>query len=346
MLKVNINYPLPKFNLCAELAISQGSIVGIYGPSGAGKSSLLACISGLVKDQVVINHNTNVTHLKAEQKGISHQLQSSQLFPHLDVAANLLFSCRHRPKNNNQLSFEEVVSQLEISELLKRDIRSLSGGEAQRVMFARTLLVGQNVILLDEPFSALDWQKRYLMLSSIRYFAKTKNITFILVSHSLKELSFCCEELVYLVSGKVIAKAATEQVISSITKQQGSPAFSYLKVGEVTFLKQHQLYKLTLLNSKQVIYSNVAATQVAQSICINAYHIKLMLIVPEQNDDTNIVKCRFELAEKQGQRVDIVLVVDGQRLICSISTLQWLQYSLVPGQTVFAQIPVNTVYNE
>lgn len=346
MLKASIHYPLPQFSLCAELSIEQGSIVGIYGPSGAGKSSLLACISGVVKGQNVINNHTKITHLSAEQKGVSHQLQGSQLFPHLNVAGNLLFACKHRPKSNNQISYEEVVEKLEITELLNRDVSLLSGGEAQRVIFARTLLVGQSIILLDEPFSALDWQKRYVMLGAIRYFSQAKNITFMLVSHSLKELCFCCEQLVYLVNGQIITQAKTEQAINTIIKQQGSMAFSYIKIADVEFIATHQLYKLRLSNSQQFLFENSVATQVSQTLCINADQVNLMLELPKLNDDTNILQCNYQHVVKRGSRVDVYLKVDGQTLICSLSSLQWQHYTLTSGQIVYAQIPVHMDHHE
>ncbi|MCQ8878780.1 ATP-binding cassette domain-containing protein [Pseudoalteromonas shioyasakiensis] len=343
MLKVNINYPLSEFTLCAELAIEQGTIQGIYGPSGAGKSCLLACISGQIKGQRIFNNGIELTNLSSEQKGISHQLQSSQLFPHLDVAENLKFACKHRPKTNNQISFTEVIEQLEIGALLQRNVSSLSGGETQRVTFARTLLVGQNIILLDEPFAALDWQKRYIMLNAIRYFASTKNITFLFVSHSLRELSFCCDQLLQLINGRVVNKDAIQQAVNAITLQQAFTPFSYLKVDEVEFLKEHQLYKLTLKDSQQFIYTNLASVVVTHSLCINADRVNLLQSIDKNKANINILCCTYQRVYIEGNKAVVHLDICGQSLICILTTLEWQIYAFTEGQTVYAQIPVHTV---
>ncbi|MFU2508610.1 ATP-binding cassette domain-containing protein [Pseudoalteromonas sp. ASV78] len=338
MLQVNVNLPLKNFVLDVEFAIEQGVIVGVYGPSGAGKSSLLAAISGVSAVQSVTNNQLNLATLAPDKRGICLQLQACPLFPHLNVQGNLNFAYKHRPKNNNQLAIDEIVSLLGLEDLLNREVGSLSGGEQQRIVFARTLLLGQSIILLDEPFSALDWQKKQRFLSAIKYLAKNKNITFIIVSHSLKELSYCADKLLQLSRGKIIRFGDTEVISQYINNEQGTTHFSFINFQQASQLAEYNLTKVTLSQSQQVLYINQFDDRNSYKICVNANDISVST-VPEKNSSCiNSLQCTFVGCQLQQHEALLYLDVDGQTLLCSLNPLAWQQLAITTGQTLYAQL--------
>lgn len=338
MLQVKVNLPLKNFVLDVELTVEQGVILGVYGPSGAGKSSLLAAINGISSGQSITNNQLNLAALSPDKRGICLQLQACPLFPHLNVLGNLNFACKHRPKNNNQLTLDEIVSLLGVADLLDREVGSLSGGEQQRVVFARTLLLGQSIILLDEPFSALDWHKKQRLLSAMKYLAKYKNITFIIVSHSLQELSYCADKLLQLNQGKVTRLGDTDVVSQHINNEQGTTHFSFINFQQPSPLPEYNLTKVTLKHSKQALYLNQFDDRNSYKICVTANDISVST-EPEKNSSCiNTLHCTFVTGQLQQHEVLLHLDVDGQTLLCSVNPLAWQQLALIAGQTVYAQL--------
>lgn len=338
MLEASIDYPLKNFTLNADLSIAQGTIVGVFGPSGAGKSTLLACIAGLIKGQSVSNHQQSLSNLTPDKRGISLQLQSCPLFPHLNVQMNLAFSCKHRAVNNNQLELKQIISLLGIEDLLDREVATLSGGERQRIIFARTLLLGQNIVLLDEPFSALDWHKKQRLLSAIKLLAKQKNITFIIVSHSLKELSYCADKLLQLEAGHIKRYADTAQISQTINNEQHTPQFSFITFEVVKHLPEYNLTKVQLTNSLQTLYITNFDDKNSCKICINASDVIIHHELNSQSSDLNILTGTLISYEIHQYEVLLCLNIDAQTLLCSMSLLAWEQLGLNIGQTLHAQL--------
>ncbi|CAM3656516.1 MULTISPECIES: ATP-binding cassette domain-containing protein [Pseudoalteromonas] len=338
MLQININLALKHFVLDVQFEVEQGIIVGVFGPSGAGKSSLLAAISGVSAGQSVTNRQQNIANLAPDKRGMSLQLQACPLFPHLDVLGNLSFACKHRPKNNNQLALNETVSLLGISDLLNREVSSLSGGEQQRIVFARTLLLGQNIILLDEPFSALDWVKKQRLLWAIKYLAKNKNITFIMVSHSLKELSYCADKMLQLKQGKMTRFGDTEIISQQINNEQGTTHFSFLNFQQPRRLSEHNLTKVSLIDSQQVLYINQFDEKSSYKICVNANDISVSLKLERNSSCINTLQCILVSFQRQQYEVLLFLDVDGQSLLCSLNPLAWQQLGVTTGQTLYAHL--------
>ena len=161
MIEINqLNLELPGFSLQnINLKINKGEFFTILGPTGSGKTLLLETIAGLKKpDQGSIRLNgQDVTALKPEQRNISIVYQDYALFPNMSVQQNIKFGLRFKNKGMpNQEKFEFLVKMLGIDNILKRYPQNLSGGEKQRVALARALIVNPDILLLDEPFSALD----------------------------------------------------------------------------------------------------------------------------------------------------------------------------------------------
>ena len=165
-----------ELNIQTELDLTKG-IIGIFGGSGQGKSTLLQICAGITASSGSkvswYGRSGNEFHSSvAESAPCVYQSQDVVLFEHLTVEQNLDFVLQHSnwSRNNNLFTKQEVVDWCGISDLLNQNSQSLSGGEKQRVGLARSLLSGKPVIILDEPFSALDWHNRMAMLQLVQQF--------------------------------------------------------------------------------------------------------------------------------------------------------------------------------
>ena len=338
MIKLTLFKALNNFDLDIKLHLESFSIAGVFGPSGSGKSTLLRCISGLEDEQSVYINHQQVDHLPTELRGVTLQVQSCPLFPHLDVAGNLAFTQKHCTNRQTDLTEQKVIEALELQPLLKRDVHSLSGGERQRVVFARTLLAGQKFIILDEPFSALDWPLRFKTLSTISELAAEYNIKFILVSHSLKELLFCCDTLVQLNNGKVINHGPTALVAKAIYANNKQTPLSLINFQIIKFDEKYGVYQLKLHESEQQLFALPSAVEQGSKLILECEQISVSADRPVNVNNSNVLVGVLVNAELINGSWQLALNIDGQTLYCLHSKRLWEQSSYKLGDTLYAAI--------
>ena len=182
-----------------RLKTSEG-VAALVGPSGAGKTTVLNMIAGLMTpDQghikvgniTLFDHAAEI-HLPANRRQCGYVFQDRRLFPHMNVLRNLGYG----PNRPDAERFDHFVDLLKLRPLLNRKPDTLSGGEAQRVAFARALLADPSFLLLDEPLTALDSETRETMLSSIETVRDETKLPMIYVSHNLDEVTRLTETIV------------------------------------------------------------------------------------------------------------------------------------------------------
>ena len=197
MLEIDVEYQRDQFSLRAQQAIS-APITGILGASGSGKSTLLALIAGLLKPgrgQLRLNGKTlcdiqQRIWVPPYRRHIGLVFQDGQLLPHLSVRSNLLYGFNNIAPGQRRFAFGKVVELLEVGALLERKPATLSGGEKQRVALGRAVLYSPELLLLDEPLSALDERlKQQILPFFLRIYAECK-IPMVYVTHALSELEF------------------------------------------------------------------------------------------------------------------------------------------------------------
>ncbi len=209
MTEVDIVLPRKNFEVRICEKFSDG-ITGIFGPSGSGKTSLLHSISGLevpktgrivVGDRVLFDSKQKI-NIPVEKRNIGYVFQEGRLFPHMTVEKNLLYGLKKN--GSSKVRLDEVVDLLNLRHLLKSKPSGISGGERQRTALGRTLLSSPDILLLDEPFSAVDTKLRKQILPFIIRIQKKVQIPILVVSHDLPDLLKLTNALCLVKDGKCI----------------------------------------------------------------------------------------------------------------------------------------------
>ena len=190
-----------------DLQVAAGERIAIIGPSGAGKSTLLNLIAGFVlptQGNIWLN-GENHTRSAPYERPVSMLFQENNLFPHLSVQQNLALGLKTSLKLTSleQDQIERVADAVGLTSFLSRLPNSLSGGQKQRVALARCLLRDKPILLLDEPFSALDPELRMDMLNLIDELCHSKNLTLLLVTHQPSELTGKVDRMLRIENGRI-----------------------------------------------------------------------------------------------------------------------------------------------
>ena len=190
-----------------DLQVLAGERIAIVGPSGAGKSTLLNLIAGFVlptRGEVWLN-GENHTQSAPYERPVSMLFQENNLFPHLTVQQNLALGLKTSLKLTalEQDQIERVADAVGLTSFLSRLPNSLSGGQKQRVALARCLLRDKPILLLDEPFSALDPKLRMDMLNLIDELCHSKKLTLLLVTHQPSELTGKVDRMLRIENGRI-----------------------------------------------------------------------------------------------------------------------------------------------
>ena len=227
MLKVNILKKLKEFDLEVDFELKKGCL-GILGPSGCGKSMTLKSVAGIVNpdkgvvsltsdEETVYFDSNRKINLKPQKRNVGYLFQNYALFPNMTVEENVAIGL---PKNHDKNIVENMIKRFHLEGLEKRYPRQLSGGQQQRVALARILAYGPDVILLDEPFSAMDTflkeQLRIELVNSLKDFDGFS----IMVTHDRDEAFQFCDELIVLDEGKIIAKGDTYEIFENPKRVQ------------------------------------------------------------------------------------------------------------------------------
>ena len=194
-----------------DLQVAAGERIAIIGPSGAGKSTLLNLIAGFVlptQGNIWLN-GENHTRSAPYERPVSMLFQENNLFPHLTVQQNLALGLKTSLKLTalEQEQIERVADAVGLTSFLSRLPNSLSGGQKQRVALARCLLRDKPILLLDEPFSALDPELRMEMLNLIDELCHSKKLTLLLVTHQPSELTGKVDRMLRIENGRISALA-------------------------------------------------------------------------------------------------------------------------------------------
>ncbi|HET6363038.1 MAG TPA: ATP-binding cassette domain-containing protein [Gemmatimonadota bacterium] len=188
--------------------IRDGELFVLLGPSGSGKSTILRIIAGLVPadDGRVVLHGRDVTFLPPQDRNIGLVFQDYALFPHMTVAENVEFGLviRKVPKEERVAKRDELLAMVDLAGYARRDVRQLSGGQRQRVAVARALAFEPSVLLLDEPFGALDVKVREQLRRALKGVQRRLGVTTILVTHDQEEAFELADRIGVVEDGRLL----------------------------------------------------------------------------------------------------------------------------------------------
>lgn len=192
-----------------DLHVAPGELLTVVGPSGCGKTTLLRTIAGFETPStgsIRIGDNTVVaptTITPAHERGVGLVPQEGALFPHLNVAQNVGFGLRHLPRRRRREVVEETLALVGLEGLGDRRPDQISGGQAQRVALARAIAPGPRILLLDEPFSALDEYLRQSLRLDVRTLLRELNTTALLVTHDQEEALALGDRVAVMRDGRI-----------------------------------------------------------------------------------------------------------------------------------------------
>ena len=350
MLHIDVKKQLGILPLEAHLDIPSQGVTALFGLSGSGKSSLINLVSGLINpdegvialnDRELFNSAQNVC-VPINQRNIGYVFQDARLFPHYTVNGNL----RYGMKNTSKDEFNYIVELLGIGHLLKRYPITLSGGEKQRVAIGRALLTDPEILLMDEPLSALDLPRKRELMNYLERLSKEINIPILYVTHSLDELLRLAERVVLLANGKVEAYDVLESIWDSPLFLPWKQENEQSAVLSLPVFMHNPSYKMTALSiGDQNIWINQVEAQINEKvrICIHSSDVSISLNKVEQSSIRNTLYGRIVKVLELENRVDLKLDIGGKHLWASISKWSFHDLALQLGQLVYAQIKAISV---
>lgn len=206
----NLELELEKKRILKDISLEvrSGEILALLGESGCGKSSLLKAMLGLypLSKGKIFFQGKEIQNLPSHKRGISVVFQDLRLFPHLNVGENVGFSLELQkvPKAERKKKVEELLKLVQLEGYSDRRIDSLSGGQMQRVAIARALAMNENILFLDEPFSALDPNLRREMGDFLLELQKQENLTVVLVTHDQEEALRLAHRIALMKDGEIL----------------------------------------------------------------------------------------------------------------------------------------------
>lgn len=243
-----------EFTLELKLNIKQGEFISLFGQSGAGKTTLLRCLAGLeqpdsgfikVKGVTWFDSKAGIM-LKTQHRHAGYMFQDYALFPNMSIRGNLEFALRPGARRER---VSELIELMGLGDLQQRKPDTLSGGQKQRVALARALAAEPDMLLLDEPFSALDHATRVRLQDEVMRMQRHFGLTTLMVSHDIGEVYKLSQRVMVIEQGRIAKQGTPAEVFKA---GQASGKFSF--AGEVLDIETADVvFAVTLLVGNQIV---------------------------------------------------------------------------------------------
>jgi len=241
------------FDLYVDISVKKGSFITVFGRSGAGKTTLLRMIAGLLKpDEGFIEVDGKVWYdsgkninIPPQKRRVGFVFQDYALFPNMTVEQNIMYGMEKKDRD----LLERLLTLTELQELRNRKPQTLSGGQKQRVALARAVARKPDILLLDEPLSALDIDMRKKLQEELQNIHRTFSLTTFLISHDFSEVFRLSDRVFVMENGKIIKEGKPEQIFVQ-ERLSGKVKFS----GEVLQIKKEDfIYIVSVLVGNNII---------------------------------------------------------------------------------------------
>jgi len=332
------------------LDIPAGAYCCLLGPSGCGKTTALRIIAGheaVTSGEVLIGDRT-VTYLPPAQRNTAMMFQNYALFPHKTIWQNIEFGLKMKsvPKSQRRQRVDEILELVGLTHTAQRKPDQLSGGQQQRIALARALVNRPQVLMLDEPLSALDENLRVRMRGELRKIQRQFGLTFIQVTHHVEEAFSLSDQIVVMDHGRIEQIATPTELFTTPASQfvakfiGDNNIFAGKVIDSVPLSAAQEIIKLDVEGIGIVLARGVSTAKGSRSACSIRPDL-VSLSQPDANlpagiSQTNQVKARIVDVELTGYVTRVILIVEqtGESLLYKVRTTDWTQMEWSVGDSV------------
>ena len=346
-IKLHYKKSIGQFNFDAECSIPEHGITILFGPSGSGKTTLLNCIAGFqqadiayfsLNNRVFDNSQQNI-RLSTQQRRVGYVFQDNRLFPHLRVQQNLDYGYKRNDQHAAITNHDELNTIFSLQPLLQHYPHQLSGGQKQRVALARALLANPQILILDEPMSALDRSAKQELMPYLESIHNRFSIPVIYVSHDLREVLRLGDYILLMENGSIIDHGNLMDLCVKqpmLTQDEGA---SFILAGLVDQVDEKQSISTVLCHGYPVYISGrLLKPQQEVRILVHAQDVSLTL---SQAGDSSILNILPAIVTRIHPAVNgkhlIECDVNGAYILAMISIRSVSNLGLIEGKAVFAQ---------
>ncbi len=298
MLKASIEKQVGNFKLSLDFVAEKG-VLGIFGPSGCGKTMTLKCLAGLISpdngeiilnDRVLFSSKDHINIL-TRRRNIGYVFQNAALFPHLSVRKNISYSLSDIDRNTRNIKTNEMIERMQLTGMANRYPSQLSGGQKQRVALARTMIRKPDLLLLDEPFSAMDNHLKVLLEKELMSIIQENyDGVVVFVTHNIDEAYRICDNLLIINQGKCFQLGTKDDIIHRPANTTAAKITNCKNIFQVTVLEEG--LDFVLLKSNNLVFKAAKSSPLKKQMIagIRANHLKL---VPKEDTSENTFQAQI-----------------------------------------------------
>jgi molybdopterin-binding protein len=348
----NVSARLGTFQLeDVSLTVPPGGYGLVIGPTGSGKTSLLEAIAGHtpLRGGRIVLRDEDVSRAPPERRGIGFVYQQYHLFPHLTVRDNVGYGIRHQARVIREQRVHELAGLLSLDSLLDRGVEGLSGGEQQRVALARALAPRPSILLLDEPFAAVDPATRRGLRREIRTLHEQEGITTLQVTHDFEDAMRLGDIVAVLAGGRIVQSGAPDQVF-----RFPNSAFVAEFIGTGTVLHgvvtraspaDPETGRFAAWFTSGALSLEVVAEREGQAYAvIRPADLALSREPSEGPAPRNRFRARVVRIERETAVAQVHLTVDGIGLVAAVMSVTAEELGLAPGIDVQVAIKATAIH--
>jgi len=328
------DFELSNISLRAE----KGDYVALIGPSGSGKSLLLETIIGFYtpeKGRILLEEG-DITAFSPDRRQISIVYQDHMLFPHMNVFENIAYALKKKLRNEKQIEAEvrQIADILGIGELLHRKPTTLSGGEKQRVALARSLVVRPKLLLLDEPFSALDTRTREKLRDLLKKAISEYRTTVLHVTHDFEDIWTLANRVIVIRKGEVMQEGDPESVF-----RRPSPDFvaEFLGTNVIKGKVKARKGKLTVIEAEDLEVYSADPAEPGEEVTVSIRPEEIILArTAVESSARNTLRGRILGVLKKEHLVVVEVVIGDTEIKAVITPTSREILDLEPGGEIYA----------
>ena len=360
-IKVDIALKRSDFSLTVKQQLSTSGLTGIFGPSGCGKTSLLRCIAGLEQANGEIAVNEQVWQssrhskwLAPSQRNIAYIFQEARLLPHLSIEDNIRFNLKLRKVNKSDSDITSVLDGCGLASFRNQLPDTLSGGQRQRACLARAILCEPDLILMDEPLSALDARSKRQMLRLIQGFKAHSSTPILYVSHSIDEIAQLADELLLMQQGEAKHLGPALQTFAEHSELFDQEQIASVFEAKITDIDQEN--KLSKAEIQSVHSGTPISFWIGEQTLPEGQNIRLRVtardvsisrIANAEQSILNVLPARIKNINQTNidHSVRVELAIGDNTLHALITKRSLKKLDLQPNQEVWAQVKALSIFD-